>query len=141
MPEADRFAADKPGSRRKERLASLLRREIAAILNQELRDPRLGFITVTRVTLTADLSEVTAHYTLLDPSRRKLAASALKSATPYIQRGYAKTVRTRRLPLLRWRYDEGEERRHEMDVLIRQARASDPDGGEDLAPDAPAQEH
>ncbi len=54
----------KSGPSRKARLESLLHREIATCIQRELKDPRIGFITVTRVELTADLHQVNAYYTV-----------------------------------------------------------------------------
>lgn len=50
----------KSGPSRKARLESLLHREIATCIQRELKDPRIGFITVTRVEMTADLHQVKA---------------------------------------------------------------------------------
>lgn len=118
------------GPSRKARLASLLHREIATCLQRELKDPRLGFVTVTRVELSDDLKKVTAYYTLLAPdSKRRLVAAALESARGYVQRAYAPVVKTRLLPILSFAYDDLEQRRQGMDALIKAARATDPDGG------------
>ena len=114
-------------TRRKDRLESLLRREIANCLVTELRDPRLGFITVTRVALSIDRQFATAYYTVLgDEKQKKHAAIALRSACPYVQRAYAKHVQSRTLPQLRFEFDERDEKRMNMDELIRKARESDP---------------
>ena len=116
-----------PPPSRKNRLESLLREEIATTVNQELRDPRLGFLTITRVEMTDDLHDVTAFYTVLgDDKQRRLAAKALATAAPFVQRSYAKSVRTRLLPRLRFAFDDREEKRTSMENLIRQARSSDP---------------
>ena len=129
------------GGRRKARMESMLRREIATTVATELRDPRLGFITITRCELTEDFDQVTAYYTILggDGSSRGLVEQALRSARGYVQRSYAKSVRMRRLPRLAFAYDEVEVQRQDMDDLIRRARASDPDGGNTPTPptDAP----
>lgn len=120
------------GSRRKARLESFLKREIATCVSTELNDPRLGFITITRCELTADFSTLTAYYSLLHgEQKRGLAESALRRASRFIQGRYAKHLRMRRLPLLQFRYDDTEAQRNAMDDLIRRARATDPDRGED----------
>jgi ribosome-binding factor A len=127
------------GPSRKARLASLLHREIATCLQRDLKDPRLGFLTVTRVELSDDLKKVTAFYTLLAPdSKRRLVAAALESARGYVQRAYAPVVKTRLLPILSFAYDDLEQRRQGMDALIKAARASDPDGG--ATPEPPSGE-
>lgn len=121
---------DRKGPSRKARMESLLHREIATCVQQELRDPRLGFITVIRVEVSADLHQVKAFYTVLgDLAQRKLAAKALEQARGFVQNSYAGVVKTRMLPTLSFAYDDVEERRHSMDDLIRQARATDTDKG------------
>ena len=116
------------GNRRRARLESLLKREIASVVTTELRDPRIGFVTITRCELTPDLQQVTAFYTIYgDNDARKAAARALSGAAPYVQGHYAKAVRMRHLPRLRFEYDRNEDRRNEMDALIARARATDPD--------------
>jgi ribosome-binding factor A len=118
------------GPTRQQRLESLLHREIATVIQRDLRDPRLGFLTITRAVMTADLHEITAYYTVLgDATQRRTAARALADAVGYVQRAYAPVVRTRLLPKLRFEYDDKENRRVEMEELIRKARASDPDEG------------
>lgn len=129
----------KNGPSRKARLESLLHREIATCIQQELRDPRIGFLTVTRVEMTADLHTVKAFYTVLGTdSQRRLAAQALDHARGFIQRYYGPSVKTRLLPTLSFAYDDAEGKRQVMDVLIRQARATDADGGQQETPAAPA---
>ncbi|MBA2480305.1 MAG: 30S ribosome-binding factor RbfA [Planctomycetes bacterium] len=124
------------GPSRKARLESLLHREIATCVQQELRDPRLGFITILRVEMTADLHQVKALYTVLgDLSQRKLAAKALEQARGFVQSRYAGVLQTKSLPLLTFAYDDVEERRHSLDDLIKRARATDSDKGEN--PEAP----
>lgn len=120
----------KSGPSRKARLESLLHREIATCVQQELKDPRIGFITITRVEMSADLHQVKAFYTVLGtPSERRQAGHALEQAQGYVQRRYAPVVKTRLLPILSFAYDEVETQRTEMDELIRKARATDSDGG------------
>ena len=127
------------GPSRKARLASLMHREIATCLQRELKDPRLGFLTVTRVELSDDLHTVTAYYTLLGKdTKRNLVAAALDSARGYVQRYYAPSVKTRLLPLLTFAYDDLEVRRHGMDERIRAARATDSDAG--ARPEPPVKE-
>ena len=125
----------KSGPSRKARLESLLHREIATCVQRELRDPRIGFLTITRVELSEDLHEVKAFYTVLGkPTARRLAAAALLQATGFVQRYYAPAIKTRSLPLLTFAYDDVEEKRSTMSDLIRQARATDTDGGANPTP-------
>lgn len=115
---------------RKAKMESLLLREIAVCVQHELRDPRLGFITITRVVMTDDLHQVKAHFTVLgDATARKLATQALQAARPFVQRAYAKVVHTKTLPQLSFVYDDVQFKHATMDDLITKARQSDTDQG------------
>ena len=104
-----------------------MKREIATTVAQELRDPRLGIITIARVELTPDFSRCTAYFTMLDTGAKLARAQdALDAATPYVQRAYAQHLKLRRVPELRFIFDEDEKRRQDMFELINQARSTDP---------------
>jgi ribosome-binding factor A len=124
---------------RQARLESLLHREIATTIQRELKDPRLGFITVTRVVMTGDLHQAKAYYTVLgDLKARRLAEQALEHARGFIQRQYAPAIKTRLVPQLVFAYDETENKRGDLVDLIRKARATDTDRGE--RPEPPSAE-
>jgi ribosome-binding factor A len=126
------------GPARKARLESLLRREIATTVQQVVDNPACGFLTVTRVVMTGDLQQVTAYWTCIGtPAQRARAAKVLDQQRGQIQTAYAGAVHTRLLPILHFKYDEGEEARGKMDVLIRQARTTDTDRGAN--PETPAE--
>jgi ribosome-binding factor A len=123
---------------RKKRLERLLVREIAVSVQQELNDPRLGFVTITRVELSDDLQLAKAYFTVLgDGKARTLATQALNAARPFIQRLYAKAVHTRLLPTLSFAYDDVEHKRSTMDDLIAKARSTDSDAGANPEPAVP----
>ncbi|MEK7415618.1 MAG: 30S ribosome-binding factor RbfA [Planctomycetota bacterium] len=125
-----------PGSSRQLRLASHLHREIATLVSQ-LDDPRLGMVTITRTEMTGDLQTVTAFWTCLGGLReRKLAMHALESSRPHVRRGFAKAVRTRLLPELKFAYDDQEAKRSNMSSIIDRARRTDSDQG--TKPEPPA---
>ena len=127
-----------PTNSRKLKMESLLQREIAVCVQQELKDPRLGFITILRVVMSNDLQQAKAYWTCLgDQKQRRLAEQALTHARGFIQGRYADVVKTRRLPQLSFHYDDDEFKRQTMSDLIRQARSSDTDGGSQPTPAAP----
>lgn len=121
---------------RKQRLESLLHREIATTIQRDLRDPRIGFLTITRAELSDDLHLVTAYYTVLGTeAQKRTAARALANAVGFVQRAYAPAIHTRLLPMLSFVYDDREAKRQNMDDLIRRARASDPDPTPEPSPE------
>ena len=94
--------------RRIERLAEEIREEVAQIIARGLKDPRIGFVTVTRVALTPDLR--TAHVNvgvLGDQAERGKTLGALRKAAGFIRRELGQRVRMRHTPELVFHYDEG----------------------------------
>ena len=94
--------------RRIERLAEEIREEVAAIIGRGVKDPRVGFVTVTRVALNPDLR--TAHVNvgvLGDQAERNKTLAALRKAAGFIRRELGQRVRMRHTPELVFHYDEG----------------------------------
>ena len=85
------------------RLQERIRERAAYCLQFELNDPRAGFITITKVELTADLSIAKIHYSVLgEASDRTKVAHMLEHASGFIQRQIGRVLELRRLPSLRW---------------------------------------
>jgi ribosome-binding factor A len=116
---------------RNERLKEVIREESAQTITQDLADPRLGFCTVTRVELTDDLAYCTVHVSVLgDDGVKSRTMRALKDARGLIQSRIAKRLKTRTTPHLTIQLDESIERAFAVLDKIKQARATDPDGGQ-----------
>ncbi len=91
---------------RSERLAQELQHEIALILQREVSDPRVGFITVTRVELSKDLSQGKVFYSCLGSlADRALTHAALVSAGPYIHALIKKRFRLKIIPNVQFVFD------------------------------------
>ena len=118
-------------SMRNERLKEVIREEAAETITQGLADPRIGFCTVTRVTLTEDLSYCTVHVSVLgDRAVKSRTMHALQDARGLLQSRIARRMKTRTTPHVEVELDESIERSFVLLDKIKQARASDPDGGE-----------
>lgn len=90
-----------------ERVASWIHKKVATILVRDMRDPRIGFITITRVVVSRDLETCAIHYSVLgDDKKRKLAARALEHASAFIQREIGSGLRTRVIPRVHFEYDK-----------------------------------
>lgn len=97
-------------SGRTERLDELLREEISAVLARDVQDPRIGFVTVTRVEVTRDLSHATVWVSIIGtPEERRESMRGLARAMSFV-RGRLAPLRMRRIPQLHVRYDESVER-------------------------------
>ena len=92
---------------RSERLAHQLQQEIATIIHRELKDPRLGFVTVTRVELSKDLSHAKVLFSCLgDADKLKRSHEALDNSARYIHALIKKRLRLKVIPEITFRYDE-----------------------------------
>ncbi len=89
------------------RLESDLKKALSKILREETKDPDIGFMTVTDVDLTNDLSYLTIHYTVLDDDEetRNMRAKALERSKKFLRTALAQHVKMRKMPELRFRYD------------------------------------
>lgn len=98
-------------SQRLDRVDELLRQEIGAVLAREIADPRIGFVTITRVETTPDLSRARVWASVIGtPAERKAAIKALEHAMPFVRRQLGTRIRIRRIPELHVQLDESIER-------------------------------
>ena len=93
-------------SDRMNRVAEAIKEEVARILQQELKDPRIGFVTITQVRVTADLQHATVYFSLLEGHGTPEATEAgLKSAQGFIRKLIGERLRLRMTPELIFRRD------------------------------------
>ena len=108
-----------PG-RRPERLAEQIRSEVAGIIESELKDPRIGFGTVTRVEVSADLSHARVMVSVLgDDAARRNSMEGLGSATAYVRREITRRLRLRRAPEVLFVLDQGLDEDSRIEALIQ----------------------
>ena len=107
-------------ARRSERVGEAIRRSISGILHTELRDPRMqGFITVTRVEVTADLRFARIHYSVLgDEKKKKSIAIGLRCAKSFIRKRIANELKLRYAPDIAFKYDERAEHSERIDRVL-----------------------
>jgi len=120
--------------RRAERLAEEIREQVARMIASDLKDPRIGFVTVTRVELAHDLGHVRVHVGVLggEAERRKTLA-ALQQASGFVRRELGKRLRIRHTPEIDFRYDKGLDATDRVAQLLEAERqraeaAPEPDG-------------
>ena len=92
---------------RSQRVASEMQKELATILQREVHDPRLGFITVNEVVLSKDLAVAKIYVTVLnaDESGKQTNVAALNEMAPFIRHELAKRMRLRHISELHFHYD------------------------------------
>jgi ribosome-binding factor A len=113
---------------RTERVADALQRELATLIREEMRDPRLGIVNVTAVEVSRDLGHAKVFVNFVagkTPEEAKVAVEVLNNAAGYLRSQAAKAIRMRSVPGLRFIYDESGERGQKLSALIDYALASD----------------
>ncbi len=106
---------------RPDRLGDQIRAEISDLLAREVHDPGIGFITITRAVVTADLQIARVFYTTLgNDTARKDTARALRRAAPFLRRQLAGRLRLRRVPELEFRFDQSVEQQDRIERLIHE---------------------
>lgn len=111
-------------SRRTERVAEEIREEVARMIGGELKDPRIGFVTVTRVELTPDLRLARIHVGVLGgEADRKKTLEGLERSGGFLRREVGRRLRLKHTPELQFRYDAG------LDATERVARLLDESRG------------
>ncbi|MCB1765692.1 MAG: 30S ribosome-binding factor RbfA [Candidatus Competibacteraceae bacterium] len=111
---------------RTRRIGEQLRRELAELIRDELRDPRLTLVSMTSVEVSRDLAYARIYVTLLgDPADRIERVDELNRAAPLLRRELGRRLRLRVIPKLEFRYDEVVERGAQLSALIDAAVAAD----------------
>lgn len=105
------------------RVADQLQKDLAEIIPRELRDPRLGFVTLTDVELTPDYAYATVYFSVLTGSAED-TEEALNDSAGYLRNLIFKKMRIHTVPTLRFKHDNSVERGAEMSQLIDDALRS-----------------
>jgi ribosome-binding factor A len=102
------------------RVDEAVRQVLADALAGEIKDPRVGFITVTDVTTSPDLRTARVYVSVLgDGAAREASLDGLRHAHGYLQGRIASELRLRRTPTLEFRYDETIDRAQRVEGLLR----------------------
>jgi ribosome-binding factor A len=110
---------NKMGSQRPGRVQEALRQEISKIVHSEMKDPRIGFITITKVDLTKDLRYARIYFSILGEDKdKKLALRGLNNAKGYIKGLLADRIKLRFMPEIAFAIDESlGHAKHIYDIL------------------------
>ena len=112
---------------RRARIADQIQRELAEIIRLEMRDPRVGMITLTGVELSGDQSHAKVFYTVLGAeSAAREAGEGLQRAAGFLRSELAHRLSTRSVPELHFQFDESVERGARLSKLIDEAVAQKP---------------
>ena len=113
-------------SHRSQKVADRIKVVVAQLLETKIKDPRLGFVTITDARGTGDLQNASIFYTVLgDEDQRSATAAALESAKGLIRSAVGHELQTRITPSLEFHLDGLPESALEMDSLLEKVRAQD----------------
>lgn len=121
--------------RRTDRLADLIKREVATALSRDVKDPRLGFVTVTHVRLSRDLRTARVLYTTMATGAELDAIqAALQRATGFVQKKVGERVVMRYTPQITFAHDTSYERGARMEKLLNDIERQLSEAGHDGEP-------
>ena len=105
---------------RANRVGEQIKKELTDIIQRELKDPRIGFITVTAVEVTGDLQQATAFITVFgDDEQRGKSLQGLSKANGFIRSEIGKRIQLRKTPELSFKFDESIEQGNRIEELLR----------------------
>ena len=113
-------------SGRSQKVGDQIQRELSDIIHRELRDPRVGLITLTSVNVSSDCAYATVYFTCLDNEHVPSAKVGLKRATGFLRTQLGKRVKLWTTPELKFVYDESVERGDRLSRLIDSANRPNP---------------
>lgn len=114
---------------RTQRIGDQMQRELALMIQREIKDPRLGMVTITAVDVSRDLSHAQVHITVMglddDPQAIKLNLGILSDAAGFLRMQLGKSMKLRTVPQLNFKYDASIRRGAELSALIERAVSED----------------
>ncbi|MFV0478413.1 MAG: 30S ribosome-binding factor RbfA [Parahaliea sp.] len=117
---------------RSQRVADYLQRELAAIIQREVRDPRVGMVSITGASVSRDLGYAKVYFTRLGSDTGEEAAEVvdvLNKAAGFLRSQISRDSTMRSVPQLRFYFDSSVGRGRDMEALIRKAAQADRDLG------------
>jgi ribosome-binding factor A len=129
-------------SHRPDRVGEQIRDELSALLTRgAVHDPGIGFITLTRVKVSPDLQVARVMYTSLgDDKARQETAKALTRATPFLRRQIGAKMRLRRVPEIRFEFDESVENQDRIERILLELKSEREERGAAEPAEAPTED-
>lgn len=109
---------------RPDRLGEAIRHELSLLLAKDVHDPGIGFITLTRVSVSPDLQLARVYYTSMgDEKALRETEKALRRALPFLRRQIAQRVRLRRVPELEFFFDKSVAQHDRIEQILQDLKA------------------
>lgn len=123
---------------RTQRIGDQMQRELAQLIRREVKDPRLGLVTITAVDVSRDLSHAQVYVTVMGQDGNDEVAQSIKvlnTAAGFLRMQIGREMKLRTVPQLHFRYDESVSRGAHLSALIERAVAEDSQHQPGSAPD------
>jgi ribosome-binding factor A len=113
--------------KRKDRVADLIRKEIASMLTfGEIKDPRIGLVTITVVHMSGDLRNAKVYFSIMGSEKERAESLAgLNSASGFIRRRIAKVLKIKRIPSVSFVFDDSIEYSSHMAEVLKDIEVKD----------------
>ena len=112
--------------KRKDRVGDQIKKEVSQIIQRELKDPGIGFVTITGVELSPDLKNARIFYSVLgDEQKRQSSDQALQRAVFFIQHEIGRKMRLKYTPKIKFVYDHSLEKGARIEKALEKIRSSE----------------
>lgn len=119
-------------SLRANRVGEQMKKELSEIIGRKIKDPRIGFVTVTDVAVTGDLQQATVYVSVLgDEEQREQSLKGLEKAKGFMRSEIGQRIRLRKTPELFFQFDESVDYGNRIESLISQIHAEDKPASKD----------
>ncbi|MEX2283210.1 MAG: 30S ribosome-binding factor RbfA [Gemmatimonadota bacterium] len=122
-------------SKRSERINEQFKREIAEILQREVKDPRVGNVVVTSAKVAPDLSSAQVYVMIPDESTQAETLTGLQAASSFIRSQLGQRLQLRKMPQIRFQRDSSLQYATRIEQLLQEVRRSEEDAAQRSEPD------
>jgi ribosome-binding factor A len=117
---------------RANRVGEQMKKELGEIIGRKIKDPRIGFVTVTDVQVTGDLQQATVYISVLgDEKQKEDSLIGLAKAKGFIRSEIGQRIRLRKTPEIIFEFDESVNYGNRIETLLNQIHNEDKDNGQD----------
>lgn len=110
------------------RVGEQIKKEVSQLIQSEIKDPRIGFITVTDVEVTGDLSQATVYISILgNDTQKQETLDAIKKAQGFIRRELGKRIRLRHTPEILFSFDGSIEYGSKIEKILSDIKSNSPE--------------
>jgi len=110
---------------RTDRIGEQIKRELAMLIRNEIKDPRVSMVSVLDVVVTKDLSQAKVYFDALNQDEHEACEKGLNNASGFLRRELGRAIKLRNTPALKFIYDDTEQRANDLSHVIDQAIKSD----------------